>query len=101
MRYSFDSHSIDRVAVGGKYPGGGQAIIHSNGGARPDDPLQSRVDAVWERIETARNEELYYYLQPVDELDGAWVNTQGASGSGRKLMFATYSYLGLLRHPRV
>ncbi|HMN27608.1 MAG TPA: aminotransferase class I/II-fold pyridoxal phosphate-dependent enzyme [Caldilineaceae bacterium] len=59
--------------------------------------FRHKIDALWERIEKARAEELYYYFQPVDELDGAWVQTEGQ----RKLMFATYSYLGLLQHPRI
>jgi glycine C-acetyltransferase len=65
--------------------------------ARPTDPWDQRFDAFWERIETGKAQGFYYYLQPVEELDGPWVITQGE----RKLMFATYSYLGLLRHPRI
>ncbi len=60
-------------------------------------PFADRIDAAWERIEAAKDQELYYYLQPVDALDGPWVSTSGE----RKLMFATYSYLGLLDHPRI
>jgi glycine C-acetyltransferase len=63
----------------------------------PTDPLTDRLDALWQRLEEAKAQDLYHYLQPVEELDGPWVVTQGQ----RKLMFATYSYLGLLRHPRV
>ena len=44
----------------------------------------------------SRND-MYFYLQPVEEIDGPWVYT----GGQRKLMFATYSYLGLLKHPRI
>lgn len=33
----------------------------------------------------------------IDAYDGAWVHSQGA----RKLNFCTYSYLGLLGHPRI
>lgn len=60
-------------------------------------PFADRINAVWERIEQAKAQDLYYYLQPVDELEGPWVSTLGQ----RKLMFATYSYLGLLDHPRI
>jgi glycine C-acetyltransferase len=60
-------------------------------------PFADRINAVWERIEQAKTQDLYYYLQPVDELEGSWVSTLGQ----RKLMFATYSYLGLLDHPRI
>ena len=61
------------------------------------DAFSAKINAVWNRIEDAKEEDLYYYFQPVDAIDGAWVWTQGQ----RKLMFATYSYLGLLRHPRI
>jgi len=60
-------------------------------------PFEDRISAVWDRIQQAQSHDLYYYLQPVDELDGPWVSTLGT----RKLMLATYSYLGLLDHPRV
>lgn len=60
-------------------------------------PFADRINAVWERIEQAKAQNLYYYLQPVDELEGPWVATHDQ----RKLMFATYSYLGLLDHPRI
>ncbi|HXF60123.1 MAG TPA: aminotransferase class I/II-fold pyridoxal phosphate-dependent enzyme [Caldilineaceae bacterium] len=61
------------------------------------DPLHARINALWARIEEGKAQGFYYYLQPVEELDGPWVTTEGE----RKLMFATYSYLGLLRHPRI
>jgi len=61
------------------------------------DAFSAKINAVWNRIEDAREDDLYYYFQPVEAIDGAWVWTQGQ----RKLMFATYSYLGLLRHPRI
>lgn len=67
----------------------------------PDGPgvegFAQRLEAVWARTERTREQGLYYYFQPVDELDGPWVTTEGV----RKLMFATYSYLGLIQHPRV
>lgn len=74
-------------------------------GAPPDDwpdgtipqGFAQRLEAIWARTEQTRQQGLYYYFQPVDELEGPWVYTEGA----RKLMFATYSYLGLLQHPRV
>lgn len=61
------------------------------------DGLGTRMDAWWERVAEARAQGSYYYFQPVDELEGPWVHTEGQ----RKLMFATYSYLGLLQHPRI
>lgn len=62
-----------------------------------EDAFSAKINAYWARIEDAQAEDLYYYFQPVEELDGAWVWTHGQ----RKLMFATYSYLGLLQHPRI
>ncbi len=62
-----------------------------------DDTLTERIEGWWQRVEAAKQDGLYYYLQPISEIDGPWVVTKGH----RKLMFATYSYLGLLRHPRI
>lgn len=62
-----------------------------------EDSLSARIAAMWNRTSGAQAEHLYYYFQPVDEIDGPWVSVEGE----RKLMFATYSYLGLLKHPRV
>lgn len=59
--------------------------------------FHDKIDAAWARIQSVKDKNLYYYFQPVDELDGPWVLTEGK----RKLMFATYSYLGLLKHPRI
>jgi glycine C-acetyltransferase len=61
------------------------------------DGFTWKIDEWWERSEQAKAEDLYYYFQPVEKVDGAWVVTEGQ----RKLMFATYSYLGLLQHPRI
>ena len=61
------------------------------------DAFSWKIDAMWERVQETRDAHMYYYFQAVDELDGPWVHTEGQ----RKLMFATYSYLGLLQHPRI
>jgi glycine C-acetyltransferase len=61
------------------------------------DAFSHKIDAWWERAQAIREDGLYYYFQPVEDLDGPWVSV----GGQRKLMFATYSYLGLLQHPRV
>ena len=61
------------------------------------DGFTRKIDEWWERVERTKEEDFYYYFQPVDEIDGPWVVTEGQ----RKLMFATYSYLGLLNHPRI
>ncbi len=61
------------------------------------DRFQERIDEVLERIAWSKSLNAYYYQQPVEALDGAWVIV----GGKRKLMFATYSYLGLLQHPDI
>ena len=68
-----------------------------NGVGEQVDPLTQRIEAWWQRTEEVKDNDLYYYFQPVDSLEGPWVHTEGK----RKLMFATYSYLGLIKHPRI
>ncbi len=68
-----------------------------NGAGEQVDAFSERIDAWWERTAEAKASEHYYYFQPVDSLEGPWVHTEGK----RKLMFATYSYLGLINHPRI
>lgn len=63
----------------------------------PTDPFSRRIEEWWQRTQEVKAAGAYYYFQPVEELDGPWVVTEGK----RKLMFATYSYLGLLKHPRI
>ena len=59
--------------------------------------IQRRIAAMNKRVETIRGQGMYFYLQPIDKLDGPWVETEGR----RMLVFASYSYLGLLQHPRI
>ncbi len=61
------------------------------------DSFQERINEVLDRIAWSKSLNAYYYQQPVEGLDGAWVIV----GGKRKLMFATYSYLGLLQHPDI
>ncbi len=61
------------------------------------DGLQWKIDEMMGRVEDAKSKRAYYYQQAIREIDGAWVETE----DGRKLMFATYSYLGLLKHPYI
>ena len=68
-----------------------------NGVSDQVDPFTEKIEAWWTRTEEAKSREFYYYFQPVDALEGPWVHTDGK----RKLMFATYSYLGLINHPRI
>jgi 8-amino-7-oxononanoate synthase len=61
------------------------------------NPIQRRIDAMNQRVAETQQAGLYFYLQPLKELDGAWVTT----GGRRMLNFASYGYLGLLGHPRI
>lgn len=73
------------------------AELPRNGTRQMADPLSWKIDAMWERVKRTQEEDTYYYFQPVEEIDGPWVVTEGK----RKLMFATYTYLGLINHPRI
>jgi len=61
------------------------------------DGLQWKIDEILDRVQWAKDMDAYYYQQATSEIDGAWVVVDGK----RKLMFATYSYLGLLQHPYI
>ena len=67
---------------------------HTN---QKEDGFSAKIEAWWDRVQLAKEHDLYYYFQPISELEGPWVYTDDQ----RKLMFATYSYLGLIKHPRV
>jgi 8-amino-7-oxononanoate synthase len=60
-------------------------------------PLQRRIDAFSSRVSKIKEQDLYFYLQQIDSLDGARVTIDGES----KVMFSSYSYLGLVNHPRI
>jgi glycine C-acetyltransferase len=59
--------------------------------------IQKRIDAMNQRVAGLQEGGLYFYLQPLEELDGAWVTT----GGRRMLNFASYGYLGLLGNPEI
>lgn len=59
--------------------------------------IQWRINEMNRRVDGVKQAGLYFYNQPIDALDGAWVTV----GERRMLMFASYSYLGLLQHPRI
>lgn len=60
--------------------------------------LAERMAPLQARLDLARRAGAYYFETPLTELDGPNVTSAGGE---RKLMFATYSYLGLLGHPRI
>ncbi|RLC97544.1 MAG: hypothetical protein DRI77_07065 [Chloroflexi bacterium] len=61
------------------------------------NPIQKRIDMMNQRVAGLQQAGLYFYLQALDELDGAWVVT----GGRRMLNFASYGYLGLLGYSRI
>jgi 8-amino-7-oxononanoate synthase len=65
---------------------------------REQDGISARILAMCQRVAAAELADLYLYNIPVTELNGgASVQVDGHAMS----MFASYSYLGLLGHPRI
>lgn len=65
---------------------------------RNDDAIARRVQAMVERVTGLQDQQLYFYNQPVQELRGG----ARAIVNGREMgMYASYSYLGLIGHPRI
>ncbi|MBI3243813.1 MAG: aminotransferase class I/II-fold pyridoxal phosphate-dependent enzyme [Chloroflexi bacterium] len=62
------------------------------------DGLTERVNAWLQRVKDIKEADLYFFNQPVDELNG---NARAIVHGREMLMFASYSYLGLLGHPRI
>ncbi len=63
-----------------------------------EDPVRRRIQAAGERVATTKADDLYFYNQPIEEIRG------GAQVvlNGRLMgMYASYSYLGLIGHPRI
>lgn len=64
--------------------------------------LVDKVSRILERRKSKRievtEEGLSYFGKQVRELEGPWLHCEDGS---RQLMFATYSYLGLLKHPYI
>ena len=62
------------------------------------DPIQGRIQAICERVNEGKQADFYYYNIPISELHGAAT----VLVNGREMsMFASYSYLGLIGHPRI
>lgn len=62
------------------------------------DSIRRRIQAMCERVESIKDSDLYLYNIPISDLDGGAV----VSVNGRSMdMFASYSYLGLIGHPRI
>ena len=65
---------------------------------RFNDAVMQHVRAMNERVASYKQEGLYFYNQPVTELRGG----SRVLVNGREMsMYASYSYLGLVGHPRI
>lgn len=63
-----------------------------------EDAIAERVKVMTARVKSIQEADLYYYNQPVSELRGG----SRVLVNGREMgMFASYSYLGLVGHPRI
>ncbi len=64
----------------------------------PDDAVNRRIQYFTDRERMLRANDFYYYNQPVEEIrGGARVIVRGRDMG----MYASYSYLGLIGHPRI
>ena len=62
------------------------------------DAIAERILAMNERVRMIRQADLYFYNQPISELHGG----AHVLVNGREMgMYASYSYLGLIGHPRI
>jgi glycine C-acetyltransferase len=64
---------------------------------RMDDPIAQRIKEMAERASYLRERDWYHYLQASDAVRGSKVVVNGRE----MLMLASYSYLGLIHHPRI
>jgi 8-amino-7-oxononanoate synthase len=63
-----------------------------------NDAVTRRIKAMTDRIHYLKSNDLYFYNQPVQEMHGG----AKAVVHGREMgMYASYSYLGLVGHPRI
>jgi 7-keto-8-aminopelargonate synthetase and related enzymes len=63
-----------------------------------NDSVTRRIQAFTDRVSTLKSNDLYFYNQPVEEiLPGMKVRVYGREMG----MYASYSYLGLINHPRI
>ncbi len=63
-----------------------------------NDSVQQRIAAICDRVNGLIEDELYFYNQPISELRGG----ARVLVNGREMgMYASYSYLGLVNHPRI
>jgi glycine C-acetyltransferase len=61
------------------------------------NPIAWRIEQMNERVRSAKEQNLYLYLQPAEAVDGVHVTINGR----KMLQFASYGYLNLLHHPKI
>lgn len=61
------------------------------------NPIADKIATLKTRIQWGKEMGYYFYLQPVKNIDGARVMVDGRE----MLLFASYSYLGLISHPKI
>ena len=65
---------------------------------KTNDAVTRRIKAIAERVTNVKENDLYFYNQPIEEiLPGMRVRVRGREMG----MYASYSYLGLINHPRI
>ncbi len=69
----------------------------SDNSNRSMNPITWRIERMNERVRSAKEQDLYLYLQAADAVDGAYVTINGR----KMLQFASYAYLNLLGHPKI
>lgn len=62
------------------------------------DNIQKRIQMMNERVNYYKSKNLYYYNIPVQELKGG---SRAIVNDREMIMLASYSYLGLIGHPRI
>ena len=62
-----------------------------------NNPITWRIEQLNERVRSAKEQDLYFYLQAAEAVDGVHVTINGR----RMLQFASYAYLDLLGHPKI
>jgi glycine C-acetyltransferase len=63
-----------------------------------NDVIVQRIQAMCDRVNSVREQDHYFYNQPISELHGG----ARVLVNGREMgMYASYSYLGLVGHPRI
>ena len=65
---------------------------------KTDDAVTRRIRAMVDRVTMLKEKDLYFYNQPISELRGGARVLVNGHDMG---MYASYSYLGLVGHPRI